>query len=47
MPCLLYGPGMSRGNADEDDSCILISDMVEVTGVFALVALDVCGRECV
>ena len=45
IPCLLYGPGVIRGNADEDDSCVLISDMVKVTKVLALTALDVCNRE--
>jgi acetylornithine deacetylase len=45
VPCLLYGPGVIRGNADEDDSCVLISDMVKVTKVLALTALDVCNRE--
>ena len=33
IPCLLYGPGVIRGNADEDDSCVLISDAVKVTKV--------------
>jgi acetylornithine deacetylase len=47
IPCLLYGPGVIRGNADEDDSCVLISDMVKVTRVLARTALDVCNRECV
>jgi len=47
IPCLLYGPGVIRGNADEDDSCVLISDMVKVTKVLALTALDVCTRDCV
>jgi acetylornithine deacetylase len=47
IPCLLYGPGVIRGSADEDDSCVLISDMVKVTKVLALTALDVCNRECV
>jgi acetylornithine deacetylase len=45
IPCLLYGPGVIRGGADEDDSCVLISDMVKVTKVLALTALDVCNRE--
>jgi acetylornithine deacetylase len=44
IPCLLYGPGVIRGNADEDDSCALISDMVKVTKVLALTAVDVCNR---
>jgi hypothetical protein len=47
IPCLLYGPGVIRGSADEDDGCILINDVVELTGVSALIALDVCDRECV
>jgi acetylornithine deacetylase len=47
IPCLLYGPGVIRGIADEDDSCVLISDMVKVTKVLALTALDVCNRDCV
>jgi acetylornithine deacetylase len=45
IPCVLYGPGVIRGTADEDDSCVLISDMVKVTKVLALTALDVCNRE--
>jgi acetylornithine deacetylase len=45
IPCLLYGPGVIRGSQDEDDSCVLISDMVKVTKVLALTALDVCNRE--
>jgi acetylornithine deacetylase len=45
IPCLLYGPGVIKGSADEDDSCVLISDMVKVTQVLALTALDVCARE--
>jgi hypothetical protein len=45
IPCLLYGPGVSRGSADEDDSCVLISDMVKVTQVLALTAVEVCNRE--
>jgi acetylornithine deacetylase len=45
IPCLLYGPGVIRGSVDEDDSCVLISDMVKVTKVLALTALDVCNRE--
>jgi acetylornithine deacetylase len=45
IPCLLYGPGVIRGSADEDDSCVLISEMVKVTKVLALTALDVCNRE--
>jgi len=45
IPCLLYGPGVIRGSMDEDDSCVLISDMVKVTQVLALTAVDVCNRE--
>jgi acetylornithine deacetylase len=45
IPCLLYGPGVIKGSADEDDSCVIISDMVKVTKVLALTALDVCNRE--
>jgi acetylornithine deacetylase len=45
IPCLLYGPGVIKGGADEDDSCVIISDMVKVTKVLALTALDVCSRE--
>jgi acetylornithine deacetylase len=45
IPCLLYGPGVIKGGADEDDSCVIISDMVKVTKVLALTALDVCNRE--
>ena len=43
IPCLLYGPGVIKGSADEDDSCVLIRDMVKVTKVLALTALDVCS----
>ena len=45
IPCLLYGPGVIRGNADEDDSCVIISEMVHCTKVLALTALEVCNRE--
>jgi len=45
IPCLLYGPGVIRGSTDEDDSCVLISDMVKVAKVLGLTALDVCNRE--
>ena len=44
IPCLLYGPATIRGNADEDDACVVISEMVKVTQVLALTALDVCNR---
>jgi len=45
IPCLLYGPATIRGNADEDDACVLVSEMVKVTQVLAVTALDVCRRE--
>lgn len=45
IPCLLYGPGVIRGSMNEDDSCVLISDMMKVTQVLALTAIDVCNRE--
>jgi len=45
IPCLLYGPGVIRGGADEDDACVLVSEMVKVTRVLAVTALDVCRRE--
>jgi acetylornithine deacetylase len=44
IPCLLYGPGVIRGSADEDDACVLVSEMVTVTRVLAATALDVCRR---
>ena len=43
IPCLLYGPAVVRGSGDEDDSCVMISDMVQCTKVMALTVLDVCG----
>jgi acetylornithine deacetylase len=42
IPCLLYGPATIRGNADEDDACVLVSEMDRVTRVLAVTALDVC-----
>ena len=42
IPCLLYGPAVVRGGGDEDDSCVMISDMVQCTKVLALTSLDVC-----
>ena len=42
IPCLLYGPAVVRGGGDEDDSCVMISDMVQCTKVLALTVLDVC-----
>jgi len=34
-----------RGGEDEDDACVLVSEMVTVTRVLAMTALDVCRRE--
>ena len=45
IPCLLYGPSVIRGSGDEDDSCVIISEMVQCTKVIALTALDVCQVE--
>jgi len=45
IPCLLYGPATIRGNADEDDACVLVSEMEKVTRVLAVTALDVCQRK--
>jgi acetylornithine deacetylase len=45
IPCLLYGPATIRGNADEDDACVLVSEMERVTRVLAATALDVCQRK--
>jgi acetylornithine deacetylase len=45
IPCLLYGPATLRGNADEDDACVLVSEMETVTRVLAATALDVCRRK--
>lgn len=42
IPCLLYGPAVIRGSGGEDDSCVIISEMVQCTKVLALTALDVC-----
>lgn len=44
IPCLLYGPGTIRGSADEDDACVLVSEMEKATRVLAVTALDVCRR---
>jgi acetylornithine deacetylase len=44
IPCLLYGPATIRGSADEDDACVLVSEMEKVTRVLAATALDVCNR---
>jgi acetylornithine deacetylase len=45
IPCLLYGPATIRGNADEDDACVLVSEMETVTRVLAVTTLDVCRRK--
>jgi len=45
IPCLLYGPGVIRGSATEDDACALVSEMVQVTRVLAMTAFDVCQRK--
>jgi len=45
IPCLLYGPATIRGSADEDDACVLVSEMDKVTRVLAVTALDVCQRK--
>jgi acetylornithine deacetylase len=45
IPCLLYGPATIRGNAEEDDACVLVSEMEKVTRVLAVTALDVCRRK--
>jgi acetylornithine deacetylase len=45
IPCLLYGPGVIRGSEEEDDACVLVSEMLKVTRVLAVTALDVCQRE--
>src|SRR5262245_62561968 len=44
IPCLLYGPATIRGNDEEDDACVLVSEMERVTRVLAVTALDVCRR---
>ena len=44
IPCLLYGPGTIRGSANEDDACVLVSEMEKATRVLAVTALDVCRR---
>ena len=45
IPCLIYGPGVVRGSEDEDDSCVIISEMVQCARVLAVTALDVCNQE--
>jgi acetylornithine deacetylase len=45
IPCLLYGPATIRGNAAEDDACVLVTEMERVTRVLAVTTLDVCRRK--
>ena len=45
IPCVLYGPAVVRGEKDEDDACVIISEMVQCTKVLALTALEVCNQE--
>ena len=45
IPCVLYGPATVRGGADEDDSYVIISEMVQCARVYALTALDVCNLD--
>ena len=45
IPCLIYGPGVVRGGEDEDDSCVIISEMVQCARVLAVTALEVCNQE--
>ena len=45
IPCVLYGPRAVRGGAEEDDSYVVISEMVQSCKVYALTALDVCNQE--
>jgi acetylornithine deacetylase len=45
IPCLLYGPATIRGSADEDDACVLVSEMEKVTRVLAATTVDVCQRK--
>ncbi|HEV8574497.1 MAG TPA: hypothetical protein VGR43_07280 [Dehalococcoidia bacterium] len=39
------GPATIRGTAEEDDACVLVSEMEKVTRVLAVTAPDVCQRE--
>ena len=45
IPCLLYGPAVVRGGKDEDDSCVIISEMLQCAKVLALTAVEVCNQE--
>ena len=44
IPCVLYGPAVVRGGNDEDDACVIISEMVQCAKVLALTVLDVCNQ---
>ena len=44
-PASCTAPATIRGNADEDDACVLVSEMEKVTRVLAVTALDVCQRK--
>ena len=45
IPCLIYGPGVVRGNEEEDDSYAIISEMVDCAKVLAVTAIDVCNLD--
>ena len=45
IPCLIYGPGVVRGNEEEDDSYAIISEMVDCAKVLAATAIDVCNLD--
>jgi len=45
IPCVLYGPKVVRGGSDEDDSYVIISEMVQCAKVLALTALDVLNLD--
>ena len=41
---LLYGSATIRGNENEDDACVLVSEMEKVVRVLAATAVYVCRR---
>lgn len=43
IPCVIYGPGGSNGNAEEPDHWCSIGEMVCCAQVLTMVALDVCN----
>ena len=45
IPCLIYGPGVVRGNEEEDDSYAIISEMVDCAKILAVTAIDVCNLD--